>query len=67
MGKAWGGKRPGAGRPRKLKEPMPMGITLEWGDYQSLEKLAKKRECSMNELVRRAIKAYLASEKKGHT
>ena len=56
-----GGRREGAGRPRKLKAPIQRWVHLEQRDAERADKRAKTEGISFAELVRRAIRAYLRS------
>ncbi len=55
----WGGRREGAGRPPRLKEPVTRWVKLERSDVESAEKIAEERDISFAEIVRRALRAYL--------
>jgi hypothetical protein len=54
-----GGKRPGAGRPPTLKDPVRFIMTIERTEIGALEEIAKERGQSIASLVRSAVTAYL--------
>jgi hypothetical protein len=54
-----GGKRPGAGRPPTLKDPVRFLVTIERTEIDALEEVAKERDQSIASLVRSAVTAYL--------
>jgi hypothetical protein len=59
-----GGFREGAGRKRVLKGATTLSVILEASDYKAVEKLAEKRGVSFASVVREAVKAYMARQKK---
>ena len=54
-----GGKRPGAGRPSTLKDPVRFLVTFERTEIDALEAKAKEQDQSIASLVRTAVTAYL--------
>ncbi len=58
MGKR-GGKRPGAGRPPTLNDPVRFIMTIERSEIDALEAIARERGQSIASLVRSAVTAYL--------
>jgi hypothetical protein len=62
--KTWGGLRPGAGRPRTLKNPVSFTADLERADVDFLETIASKRDVSVASLVRNAVAAYVQRQKR---
>ena len=54
-----GGKRPGAGRPPTLKDPVRFIMTIESAEIEALEKIAEERGQSIASLVRSAVTAFL--------
>jgi hypothetical protein len=54
-----GGKRPGAGRPPTLNDPVRFLVTFERTEFDALEAIAKERDQSIASLVRSAVAAYL--------
>lgn len=54
-----GGRRPGAGRPRELKDPVAIKVLVEREDRDALNALAAEKTVSAMELVRRAIRQLL--------
>jgi hypothetical protein len=54
-----GGKRPGAGRPPTLKDPVRFIMSFERTEIDALEAIAKERDQSIASLVRSAVTAYL--------
>jgi hypothetical protein len=54
-----GGKRPGAGRPPTLKDPVRFLVTFERTEIDALEVIAQERDQSIASLVRSAVTAYL--------
>jgi hypothetical protein len=54
-----GGKRPGAGRPPTLNDPVRFLMTFERAEIDALEAIAKERDQSIASLVRSAVTAYL--------
>ena len=59
-----GGKRPGAGRPSTLKDPVRFLVTFERAEIDALEATAKKQDQSIASLVRSAVTAYLRRRRK---
>ena len=54
-----GGAREGAGRPRRVKDPVRFTLDFERPHFEALEALAGEREDSVAEVVRKAVEAYL--------
>jgi hypothetical protein len=54
-----GGKRPGAGRPSILKDPVRFILSIERTEIEALEEIAQERNQSIASLVRSAVTAYL--------
>jgi len=54
-----GGKRPGAGRPSILKDPVRFILSIERAEIEALEEIAAERDQSIASLVRSAVTAYL--------
>ncbi len=54
-----GGKRPGAGRPPILKDPVRFIMSIERTEIEALEEIAQERDLSIASLVRSAVTAYL--------
>jgi hypothetical protein len=54
-----GGKRPGAGRPSTLKDPVRFLVTFERAEIDALEAIARERDQSIASLVRSSVTAYL--------
>ena len=54
-----GGKRPGAGRPSILKDPVRFILSIERTEIEALEEIAQERDQSIASLVRSAVTAYL--------
>jgi hypothetical protein len=54
-----GGKRPGAGRPPTLNDPVRFLVTIERTEIDALEEIAQERDQSIASLVRSAVTAYL--------
>ena len=42
-----------------MEAPTNLGITLNWPEYDALQKLAHKRHCSRAEIIRIALRMYL--------
>ena len=59
-----GGKRPGAGRPPTLKDPVRFIMTIESAEIEALEKIAEERGQTIASLVRSAVTAYLRRRRK---
>jgi hypothetical protein len=62
--KGWGGKRPGAGRKRVLKDPVTTTADLERADVDSLAAIGIKRGVSVASLVRAAVAAYVKRQRR---
>ncbi len=54
-----GGKRPGAGRPPILNDPVRFIMTFERTEIDALEEIARERDQSIASLVRSAVTAFL--------
>jgi hypothetical protein len=54
-----GGKRPGAGRPPTLSDPVRFIMSIERTEIEALEEIARERDQSIASLVRSAVTAYL--------
>ncbi len=54
-----GGKRPGAGRPPTLNDPVRFLVTFESAEIDALEEIARERGQSIASLVRSAVTALL--------
>ena len=54
-----GGKRPGAGRPSVLNDPVRFLVTFERAEIDALEEIARERDQSIASLVRSAVTALL--------
>ncbi len=54
-----GGFRPGAGRKKRLHDPVGFALDLERPDLEVLRKLAVERATSVAAIVRKAIQAHL--------
>ena len=59
-----GGARAGSGRPRIVQDPARIGVDFERRDMDALHELAKRRETSVADLIRRAVSQYLRRAKK---
>jgi hypothetical protein len=59
-----GGKRPGAGRPPTLKDPVRFLVTFERTEIDALEEIAREGDQSIASLVRSAVTAYLRRRRK---
>jgi hypothetical protein len=59
-----GGKRPGAGRPPTLKDPVRFILSIERTEIDALEEIAKERDQSIASLVRSAVAAFLGRRRK---
>jgi hypothetical protein len=59
-----GGKRPGAGRPPTLKDPVRFILSIERTEIDALEAIAKERDQSIASLVRSAVTAFLQRRRK---
>ncbi len=55
----WGGARPGAGRPRMVKDPERIAVDFEKPDLDALRELAQRRGTSVADLIRRAVAQFL--------
>lgn len=53
--RAWGGRRPGAGRKSILEDPVRLTFDLERRDFEALEALAMKRGISVAAALRMAV------------
>ena len=54
-----GGKRPGAGRPSILNNPVRFILSIERTEIEALEEIAAERDQSIASLVRSAVTAFL--------
>jgi hypothetical protein len=54
-----GGKRPGAGRPPTLKDPVRFILSIERTEIDALEEIAREQDQSIASLVRSAVAAFL--------
>ncbi len=61
----WGGARPGAGRPRRVKQRADRTIRFERAQLAALEELAGEQGVSIADLVREAVEGFLVRRKKG--
>ena len=59
-----GGKRPGAGRPPTLNDPVRFLVTFERAEIDALEEIARERDQSIASLVRSAVTALLRRRKR---
>ncbi len=59
-----GGKRPGAGRPPTLKDPVRFIMTIERTEIDALEEIAREQKQSIASLVRSAVTAFLRRRRK---
>ena len=59
-----GGWRPGAGRKPVLEDPVSFTGDIEGADFDALAKIAEQRRVSLASLVRAAVSAYLARQKR---
>lgn len=50
------------GRPQKLELPARMEVIVESKQRNAIDILAKRRNCSRNDVVREALNAYLQGE-----
>lgn len=58
----WGGLREGAGRKPVIADRADRTIRFERGDLESLDALAADRGQSAADLIREAVRAYLAKQ-----
>ena len=54
-----GGRRGGAGRPAIFRDAVLFQLRLERADVEAFRRLAKRKGLAMQELMRRALRAYL--------
>ena len=54
-----GGARPGAGRKRIVQDPERIAVDLEKPDLDALRALARDRDTSVADLIRRAVTQLL--------
>ena len=57
-----GGPRPGAGRKPTLKKPVLRSVSFEKAQMDALAKIARRRDWTFAEAVRRAVSIYLKRE-----
>lgn len=57
--KTHGGKRPGAGRPRVIEDPVPYRVILERRDWEALKRLSRDKGRSAMDLMRQALQQLL--------
>lgn len=55
----WGGRRSGAGRRPKLKEPTSVTLDVEKPQIDALREIAQEEDLSVAQVIREAIAAYL--------
>ena len=60
----WGGSRPGAGRPRVVKDPERVAVDLEKPQFDLLREIAEERGDSVASLIREAVDRFLARRRK---
>ena len=54
-----GGARPGAGRPKVMKDAVPYTLDVGREDLDALRSLSRERKLPVAELIRRAIRTLL--------
>ena len=54
-----GGKRPGAGRPPTLRDPVRFIMTIERTEIEALKEIAEERGQTIASLVRKILSTYL--------
>ncbi len=59
-----GGKRPGAGRPRLLRDPVRIALDLERSEVKTLTKIAEDQDRSLASVIREAVGAFLKRRRK---
>jgi len=62
--RAWGGARAGAGRPRTIGERADRTIRFERSDLEALEAIATEQGVTAADLVREAVRLYVARWKR---
>jgi hypothetical protein len=60
-----GGRRPGAGRPPELVDPVRFTLDIDGADFSGVKALASERGVSKGTVVREAIRAYVVRRRKG--
>ena len=58
-----GGRRPGSGRPRLMRDSKPITVRIEADDYDALEKISGRRGESIPSLIRSSIRAFLSRQR----
>ena len=59
-----GGARPGAGRPKEMKDAVGYRLQIEREDLEALRALSRNRKLPVAELIRRAIRTLLRRQGK---
>ena len=54
-----GGHRPGAGRPRLMRDSRPITVRIEADDYEALEEIAERRGEAIPSLFRSALDTFI--------
>lgn len=65
--RTWGGHRKGAGRPRLIEDRADRTIRFERSDLEALEEIATDRGVTAADLVRDAVRAYIARQRRKHS
>ena len=59
-----GGARPGAGRPKEMKNAVGYRLQIEQEDLEALRALSRERKLPVSELIRRAIRTLLRRQRR---
>jgi hypothetical protein len=60
----WGGPRPGSGRPALFEKPKDLTVRFSKDEIDALAVLAEQKGVSTAELVREAVRQYVARRRR---
>ncbi len=59
----WGGRRPGAGRKRKLEDAIMLAVRMPRADVERLRTVARQKGLDLSTHVRRVLTRSLAAQR----